>query len=223
MACKKRHQNQIVIFDAFQLDERQRIFQNPDGNIRNFNVTHEITEEMQIHIHSNHKQIVYTDQHEKLVLEMEAHGYFRQRFLYNLEGKNVLQTVEGSNDFYFLSCDGFDNSLQLAHSTHESMDIAFKRQVEPGIIKVHDLTVREDTHEEPRGPNRVIRMLSMRDSEFILDAVEYCEVALPGVKEKEAQIKNQIGRALLKRLSRVKRYQSVELGVQAVSEAQHVV
>ena len=103
------------------------------------------------------------------------------------------------------------------------MDIAFKRQVEPGIIKVHDLTVREDTHEEPRGPNRVIRMLSMRDSEFILDAVEYCEVALPGVKEKEAQIKNQIGRALLKRLSRVKRYQSVELGVQAVSEAQHVV
>lgn len=100
----------------------------------------------------------------------------------NLEGKNVLYAREDAEGgFYLVACGSYDTCLSLHHSQRKDVQVEFTREVEPGIIRIFDLNMDkeklsdEELIQEYQNRSITIRMLSMKDDEFLLDKCKYYE------------------------------------------------
>lgn len=80
--------------------------------------------------------------------------------------------------FYFIASNEYDDHLSLYHSDHEKCMLEFKRKVEPGIIQVHDMVFdtsgfTDKASEVKNYSRRTVRMIGMREDEFIMDRAKY--------------------------------------------------
>ena len=114
---------------------------------------------------------------------MDGGLYYNQRKLKHLKNKKVrhIQQDYREGGFYFLACQEFDKHLSVEHSNRESFDVRFTRLIEPGVLKVFDLHLKTVgkpyTKDGFRGQKKEIRVLSLRDDEFILVKCGYDEIA----------------------------------------------
>ena len=123
--------------------------------------------------HDN-QQVVFTNGYENSVLEvMEGGKYYNQRKLKHLKNKKVRHVQQDYKEggFYFLACQEFDKYLSVEHSNRESFDIRFARLIEPGVIRIFDFHIKTigKLKDGKKGFKKEIRVVSMRDDEFILD------------------------------------------------------
>ena len=100
----------------------------------------------------------------------------------NLEGKNVVYAREDAEGgFYLIACSSYDTSLCLHHSQRKDVQIEFPRDVEPGIIRIFDINMdkekksAEEISQEYDDRSITVRMLSMKDDDFLLDKCTYYE------------------------------------------------
>jgi hypothetical protein len=100
----------------------------------------------------------------------------------NLEGKNVLYAREDAEGgFYLIASGSYDTSLSLHHSQRKDIQIEFPRDVEPGIIRIFDINMdkdkksAEERSQEYSDRSITVRMLSMKDDDFLLDKCKYYE------------------------------------------------
>ena len=81
-----------------------------------------------------------------------------------------------------MACQEYDKSVSIEHSNRTSFNASFQRLVEPDTIKVFDFHLKivgkPFTHEEKKAQKKEIRILSMRDEEFLLDKCSYDEVSI---------------------------------------------
>ena len=196
MACKKKNLNVIALFDILenndQIKELIFIFQDDKINsqqevsrgvssLRDVNLVYTPTAFLKIFISSDFNQIMITDEQEKFILIKESNTFVK-RNMRNLEEKNVLYAREDSEGgFYFIACGSYDTFLSLHHSQRKEVQIQFPRDVEPGIIRIFDINLEkekmspEELKQEYDDRSITVRMLSMKDDEFLLDKCKYDE------------------------------------------------
>jgi hypothetical protein len=80
--------------------------------------------------------------------------------------------------FYFIVSHEFDNHLRMYHSDLEDCLLEFGKSIEPNIIKVQDMLFDTTgfTDEDMKKDGylrRTIRVVRMREDEFIMDRVKY--------------------------------------------------
>ena len=78
---------------------------------------------------------------EKFIVEQKD-GYTVQRKLNVLTGKIVHYIFQCSKDqsgFYFVNSKDYDGSLKISHSDRVKKIFKVGRNIEPGIITIHDL------------------------------------------------------------------------------------
>lgn len=69
----------------------------------------------------------------------------------------------------------YDTHLFIQHTHQSGFSLEFKREVEPGIIKIFDLNIsngNDDLNVRKLKQNEV-RLISLRDDEFVLDQAKY--------------------------------------------------
>jgi hypothetical protein len=112
---------------------------------------------------------------------MEGGKYYNQRKLKHLKNKKVRHVQQDYKEggFYFLAYQEFDKYLSVEHSNRESFDIRFARLIEPGVIRIFDFHIKTigKLKDGKKGFKKEIRVVSMRDDEFILDKCGYDEIA----------------------------------------------
>lgn len=87
--------------------------------------------------------------------------------------------------FFFVASRDYDSMLDIQHSHRPNdFEVKFTRQIEPGIIKIFDFNIQGA--DKPIRSNvllngtrthysNIIRMLSLRDDEFLIDEATYPE------------------------------------------------
>lgn len=73
--------------------------------------------------------------------------------------------------FYLLGCEEYDGSISVCHTNRKKVRLRFRRSIEPGIITVFDFNICKG---EPQN-GQEIRILSLKDDEFLLDKICYEE------------------------------------------------
>ena len=73
--------------------------------------------------------------------------------------------------------DDYDTYLHLQHTHRNYFELKFKRDVEPGTIRVFDLNISQAGNELNISKSNLneVRMICLRDDEFILDHATYEE------------------------------------------------
>lgn len=183
VACKRKDEFQICVFNLFDLPHSEAVTPDDDevvedkgqGRHLSLNFEHEPTEHLMVRISKNNKQIIFTDNHEKFIVDLHV-GYSEKRKLASIEGKIVMYIQEdpAGTGFYVVCCKEYDSKIDVEHSHRPALDIAFDRQVEPGIIKIHDMNIRSTALDAHTNKNE-IRFVGMRDDEFTLDRATYTE------------------------------------------------
>ena len=80
----------------------------------------------------------------------------------------------------------YDKSLKIVHSQREKKIMKMVRNIDPDILKVLDFFVskKKKSAKTPEGYQHVeIRLLMMRDDEFLFDFIEFDEKLIPGDEE----------------------------------------
>ena len=128
-------------------------------------------------ISNDFTQVVFTDEHENFILERRD-GYSVQKKLTQLEDKLVQYVEEsppGESGFYFMECKDYDKSIKVIHSNREKKIYKILRNVEPDSIRIFDFNIQTLPSELEGYQKRIMRVLTMRDEEFIFDYIEYDE------------------------------------------------
>ena len=70
--------------------------------------------------------------------------------------------------------------MSVEHTNRDSFDIRFQRLIEPGVIRIFDFHIMTESKKgKGKGVKKAIRVVSMRDDEFILDKCDYEEQLKP--------------------------------------------
>jgi len=74
-----------------------------------------------------------------------------------------------------LACQDYDKYLSVEHSNREEFAVRFDRKNEPGIMKIFDFHIRNapDKDSTPGKQNKEIRIISMKDDEFLFTRSDY--------------------------------------------------
>ena len=67
------------------------------------------------------------------------------------------------NEPYLIACNSYDSHLNIFKADDPDYMISIKRDVQPGIIKIFDACISDEGY---------LRVLSLRDDEFIVDEVQ---------------------------------------------------
>lgn len=70
----------------------------------------------------------------------------------------------------------YDTSIQVIHSHRLNFKVTFEREVEPGIIKILDMDLREIPVGNSSIRRKCLRMVSIRDGEFLIDQTTFDEI-----------------------------------------------
>jgi len=103
----------------------------------------------------------------------------------------VCQSPAPDGGYYLLISQDYDKSLKIIHTLREKKIMKMVRNIDPDILKVLDFfVIKKKKHAKtPEGYQRVeIRLLMMRDDEFLFDFIEFDEKLIPGDVEKLAKL-----------------------------------
>ena len=113
-----------------------------------FIITYEnkATEHQKLRFSRDGKQIIYTDVHDKFIIQDLSGGHQIKRCLNQLKNKVVYFIREDPDPegegFYVVCSEDYDKYIRLEHTHRTSMDIKMIRLIEPGLLKTFDLSVR---------------------------------------------------------------------------------
>lgn len=118
------------------------------------------------------------DKNDQFVVEFMNDGCHRKRKLSQLKDKLVHFIEEDpiNSGFYILCSKEYDERLELEHSHRDEFNINFERQVEPGIIKIFNMSINSTPLLGKTNTNIItMRFVGMRDDEFTFDICSYYE------------------------------------------------
>lgn len=157
------------------------------------NFENEPTETMKIDISIDFKQIVFVNQFENFEI-IDMGTYYIQRNLNQLNEKCVryISYSQEHDGFYFVAHHSYDHKLDVDHSSRIDFEVDFEREIEPGIIQIFDFslknlgklpsicndqgnTINYDIMENMNDKRKELRMLSLRDQEFLVDVANFKE------------------------------------------------
>ena len=179
VAANLPQENTVSIYDI----------NDKNGKKRFISYEKSLTEQAKVQISSDFKTCVLTDVDQKFIIE-DKDGYYSQKELPQLEGLCVWFVCEApweESGFYFIASKEYSSHLSLYHSHQKKEIVRFGRGVEPGIIKIHDLKIQLSTLDENSKIEdeidqsslvKTVRMLGMRDDEFLMDKSVFTEVSV---------------------------------------------
>jgi hypothetical protein len=104
------------------------------------------------------------------------------------------ESPKGEKGIYFIECKDYDKSIKIIQSNREKKLFKIIRNSEPDIIKILDVSINIERSELPGYKKKLMRILMMRDDEFIYDYITLDEKILeqPGSSAKAAVVSREI-------------------------------
>ena len=173
-ACLRREIQQIAVFDVY-LDANRYKYALPTNQV---NFSNEVSDDLRVLISHDCQMIFFSNQDESFIIE-QYKGYKAQRKLRQLKGKSVRHVAEDRSDedrgFFVVVCEPYDVSLDVQHTHRQNFKVDFKREVEPGIIKIFDFHIQREAADEDGFVQNHLRLAGNREDEFIVDRADYKE------------------------------------------------
>ena len=186
VACKRKIINQIVVFDYAEYLKKLTAQNNKKSSWEidrdletrmSLNFSQPTNKQTHVTITRDFQSVVFTDPNENFVLEKKD-GYTVQKKLTQLEEKVshfTVESPESEKGFYFVECKDYDKSIKIIQSNREKKICKIIRNSEPDIIKVFDMKICIEKSEIPGYKLKFIRILMLRDDEFIYDFIRVDE------------------------------------------------
>ena len=116
-------------------------------------------------------------------------SYYTQINLEHLDGKYV-NKIERANDgetgFYLVASSEYSKTLQLYHTHEVKALVKFDRDVQPGIIKIHDMKIKVSKGQDGFS-TKSVRVHGMRDDEFVFDKAVFDEIEKDEIEDADKE------------------------------------
>ena len=127
------------------------------------------------------KQVILANGLENCVLDIYEDGQYRQTKLKQLKTKRIkhVQCDRKEGGFIMLASQSYDKYLSVEHTLRDEFSVRFNKSIEPGIIKIFDFNLQlapNASNDDPNIQKKEIRILSNKDTEFMLDKCSYEDV-----------------------------------------------
>lgn len=129
---------------------------------------------MQVHISHDCKKVVVVNDDENFMVQLRAESALQKNLpqLKNKIVRFIKSMDENDSEFLFVACYEYDDEIEIQTSDNSHSMISIPRVVEPEVIQIHDLNVKELLNDKKQLIKHV-RMLSLRDDDAVYDHCDF--------------------------------------------------